>query len=108
MFINYYGELCARIGKSESAVALESGVGKSTVTRWRKGSKPQDGSLHKLHEYFSQFIPISYEEIKSHANEKEPTEASSFIEQMRSIESLLSPEQQQLILDLANNCIRPK
>lgn len=106
MFIDYYGELCALIGKSESAVAIESGVGKSTVSRWRKGSKPQDGSLHKLHEYFSQYISISYEDLKNGIIEKEPAEASSFIEQMKAIESRLSPEQQKLILDLANNCIR--
>ena len=108
MFIDYYGELCALIGKSESAVAIESGIGKSTVTRWRNGSRPQDGSLRKLYDYFSQYTSISYDEIKFRANEKEPTDVSSFIERLASIEDQLTPEQKQLILGIADNCIHRK
>lgn len=38
--------------KSPSAVALEIGITKSTVSGWKKGSVPTDATLQKLADYF--------------------------------------------------------
>jgi transcriptional regulator with XRE-family HTH domain len=70
------------------------------ISQLKKGHLPDD-RLRLVSEYLD--LSIDY---LQYGKEKEPTEASSFIEQMKAIESRLSPEQQKLILDLANNCIR--
>ena len=45
-------KLCAQVNKTPSAVALELGLEKSTVTRWKKGGGASDITKLKLAEYF--------------------------------------------------------
>ncbi|MCI8594098.1 MAG: helix-turn-helix transcriptional regulator [Oscillospiraceae bacterium] len=52
MFYANFLRLCNEAGKAPSAVALELGLEKSTVTRWKQGSKPTDATLHKIADYF--------------------------------------------------------
>ena len=53
MFYDRYIELCAQIGKSPTAVALEIGLSKATPTKWKKsGGTPQGENLKKIAAYF--------------------------------------------------------
>ncbi len=51
-FYNNYLVLCNSIGKTPSAVALEIGFSKSTVSRWKAGQKANDATLQKVADYF--------------------------------------------------------
>lgn len=52
MFYNNYVRLCNEARKSPSAVALEIGIAKPTVSRWKTGSKPNHATLLKVADYF--------------------------------------------------------
>lgn len=63
MLVNFYDNyiaLCNKTGKSPSAVALEIGLTKPTITRWKNGSQPTDATLRRVADYFD--VPVS--EIK--------------------------------------------
>jgi transcriptional regulator with XRE-family HTH domain len=54
-FVNFYESfigLCNKVGKTPSRVALEIGLSKPTVNRWKNGSTPTDATAMKLAEYF--------------------------------------------------------
>lgn len=53
MFYDNYVRLCNSVNKSPSAVALEIGISKPTVSRWKSGSKPNRATLLKIADYFS-------------------------------------------------------
>lgn len=48
---NFVG-LCNKIGKTPSRAALEIGLSKPTVNRWKNGSIPTDATAMKIAEYF--------------------------------------------------------
>lgn len=53
--MNFYESfigLCNKVGKTPSRVALEIGLSKPTVNRWKNGSTPTDATAMKLAEYF--------------------------------------------------------
>lgn len=52
MFYENYVRLCNSVNKTPSAVALELGIQKSTVSRWRNGCEPRDATLLKVADYF--------------------------------------------------------
>ena len=53
MFFDVYASLCASIGKPTSVVAHELGIGKSTVTNWKKrGFTPRGEALQRIADYF--------------------------------------------------------
>lgn len=52
VFYDNYVRLCNSISKSPSAVAVELGLKKATVTRWKKGGNPTDANLQKIAVYF--------------------------------------------------------
>lgn len=68
MFYDNYIRLCNERKKSPSAVALEIGISKPTVNRWKHGSSPTDATLRKIAEYFG----VSVTELKE-GNKKTPT-----------------------------------
>ena len=51
-FYENFLRLCNKIGKSPSAVALEIGLAKTTVTRWKKGGGITDKVASTLADYF--------------------------------------------------------
>lgn len=51
-FYQNYVRLCNSVKKSPSAVALEIGIEKSTVTRWGNGSTPNKATRIKIADYF--------------------------------------------------------
>lgn len=52
MFYDNYVRLCNSVCKSPSAVAIEIGIAKPTVSRWKSGSKPNHATLLKIADYF--------------------------------------------------------
>lgn len=52
VFFENYVRLCNSVGKTPSAVALEMGIAKPTVTRWKNGSTPNSATLYKVADYF--------------------------------------------------------
>lgn len=47
-----YIRLCNDKGKTPSAAAMEIGLSKSLVSRWKKGSIPSDATVIKVADYF--------------------------------------------------------
>lgn len=81
-FYNKYVLMCNRIGKTPSAVALEIGLSKPTVNRWKNGGMPTDATISKIAKYFG--VSVSYMLGK----EEKPTDK---------IVDELSPVKQELI-----------
>ena len=68
MFYENYIRLCNEVQKSPSAVAIEIGISKPTVNRWKNGSCPTDATMRKIAEYFG----VSISELKE-GDKKTPT-----------------------------------
>lgn len=69
-FYDKYLELCNKIGKSPSAVAIEIGLSKPSVNRWKNGGKPTDATAAKIASYFG--VSVTYLFGKE-TEEKNPT-----------------------------------
>lgn len=68
MFYDNFVKLCASINKRPSAVALEIGINKSTVSNWKmRGTHPTDSTLQMIADYFD----ITVDELLSE-NENKP------------------------------------
>ena len=57
-FYEKYQILCRNVGKSTSAVANAIGLNNSSVTCWKRGSKPKAETIRKLSEYFG--VAVDY------------------------------------------------
>ena len=73
-FYQRYIELCNKIGKAPSTVAVEIGLTKPTVNRWKTGSTPTDATAMKIASYFN--VTVDYmmgleEEKKEQSTESE-------------------------------------
>lgn len=69
VFYNNYVKQCNIVGKSPSAVALDVGLSKATVSGWKSGrTNPTSATSQKLAEYFG----ISVDELIG-AGSAEPT-----------------------------------
>ena len=73
-FYQRYIELCNQIGKSPSAVAVDMGLTKTAVNRWKNGSNPTDATAVKIASYFN--VTVAYmmgleEEKKEQSTESE-------------------------------------
>ena len=66
-FYDNYVRLCNSVGKTPSAVALEIGIEKSTVSRWSKGSSPNHATKIKVADYFN----VSVETLSGKNEQKE-------------------------------------
>lgn len=64
MFYENYLELCSKKGKSKTAVAKEIGLVSKSVTGWKNGAIPRNGTLKKLADYFG----ITVEELMKEEN----------------------------------------
>lgn len=53
MFYERYVLLCNEKGVSPSRAALNNGISKTSVTRWKDGAMPNSEILSKLSKYFS-------------------------------------------------------
>ena len=79
-FYYVFLNLCNKVGKSPSKVALEIGTSKPAVTRWKSGSMPSDATLVKLAEYFN--VSVEYlrgeTDIKKAPSSEEDEAAAEF------------------------------
>jgi transcriptional regulator with XRE-family HTH domain len=97
------------VNKSPSAVVLEVGLQKSTVTRWKNGSIPTDATAMKLANYFN--VSVDYllgNEQKEKApsqNEKNPEDITfdDFTYAMHNESGNLSEEDKEILLNLARD-----
>lgn len=53
MFWNKFVKLCAEREKSPTAVVLELGLARSTVTNWKRGAVPNNVTVIKVANYFN-------------------------------------------------------
>lgn len=53
MFYDVYLQLCHSVKKSPSAVAVEIGISKPTVNRWKNGGSATDATKLKIADYFN-------------------------------------------------------
>ena len=78
-FYDTYVALCNKKRKTQSAVAIEIGLAKPTVNRWKNGSLPTDATAAKIASYFG--VSVGY----LLGNEKNPaTETDSGISKEKS------------------------
>lgn len=101
-FYQRYVELCAKCDKSPSAVALENGFSKATITGWKSGrTNPTDASLAKLAAYFN--VSIEYLKGESDAKEKAATVygddlSERDIQFLKKVDLLTNPVMQRLLV----------
>lgn len=74
MFYDRFVQLCADRKVSPSRAAIEAGLSKSTVTKWKNNpdSEPTGSAIKKLSEYFC----ITRAELLGEETENAPTETS--------------------------------
>lgn len=70
MFYDRFSALCAERGVSPSRAAIEAGLSKSTVTKWKSNpdSEPTGSAIKKLSDYFG----ITRAELLGESIEKAP------------------------------------
>ena len=76
MFYDNFVKACNLHNKAPSAVAIDIGISKATVTGWKNGSMPSDATLRKLADYFG----VSPEELTGStgpAQKKSPADVSN-------------------------------
>lgn len=66
-FYENYLKLCEKAGKTPSAAALEMGLSKPTVNRWKKGGGATDATALKVASYFG----VTVEELTGESEQKE-------------------------------------
>lgn len=79
MFYDNYVRLCNSVGKTPSAVALEIGIAKPTVSRWKAGSKPNHATIIKVADYFN----VSVSELTGEAQKKPPAQDGGAVDPAR-------------------------
>ena len=84
MFYDKYAQLCKRRGVSVSAAAVEAGLSKSLVTKWKtnKVDVPSPDVLKKLSLYFN--LPVS-ELLGEDAKKEQPTEYDGLSEKRKAL-----------------------
>ena len=91
-FYENYLKLCEKAGKTPSAAALEMGLSKPTVNRWKKGGGATDATALKVASYFG----VTVEELTSEEQKEKPSTAGEMDL------SSLSPEDAELVKKILN------
>lgn len=68
-FYENYLKLCEKAGKTPSAAALEMGLSKPTVNRWKKGGGATDATALKVASYFG----VTVEELTGEEQKEKPS-----------------------------------
>lgn len=93
MFWKNFVQLCNKNNTTPTAVVLEMGISRGSVTGWKKGSVPNDGTLLRLSEYFN----VTVEELISEQKETPPEEIPAGLDEqdfeILNLYSRLSDEQ---------------
>ena len=72
-FYENYLKLCEKAGKTPSAAALEMGLSKPTVNRWKKGGGATDATALKVASYFG----VTVEELTGEEQKEKPAPGGS-------------------------------
>lgn len=105
-FYENYLHLCEKAGKTPSGAALEMGLSKPTVNRWKKGGGLTDATALKVAAYFG----VTVAELKGEEQKEKPStpegdgldaKAQATLNKMKK----LSPEQQAAFWDMLNTTI---
>lgn len=104
-FYENYLKLCEKAGKTPSAAALEMGLSKPTVNRWKKGGGATDATALKVASYFG----VTVEDLTGEDQKEKPApggseldaKAKATLDKMKK----LSPEQQAAFWDMLNTTI---
>ena len=91
VFWDIFVNLCTNAGKSTTAVILELGLSRSSVTTWKKGTVPNNSSLVKIANYFN--VSVNYLLGKEKESAPTPTRSEceeKIIERFRTL-----PEEEQ-------------
>lgn len=92
MFYDNYVRLCNSIGKTPSAVAIEIGVSKSIVSRWKNGGGATDAVIQRVADYFGVTVEALTNEEKPATHEgRELTEM-----QQKAVDMILNMTDDQL------------
>ena len=85
MFYDKYAQLCKRRGVSMSAAALEAGLSKSLVTKWKtnKVDVPSPDVLKKLSAYFCMPVSELLGEDEIETKKEQPTEYGELSEKQK-------------------------
>lgn len=67
-FYENYLKLCEKAGKTPSAAALEMGLSKPTVNRWKKGGGATDATALKVASYFG----VTIDELTGEDQKEKP------------------------------------
>jgi transcriptional regulator with XRE-family HTH domain len=93
MFFQNYLRLCNSKNIKPTAAALEMGIAKATVSRWKSGCKPNSATLQKIADYFG--VPV--ETLTAGQKEKAPGRMAEDLSaeelEIVSILRKMSPEQ---------------
>lgn len=90
-FYENYLKLCEKAGKTPSAAALEMGLSKPTVNRWKKGGGATDATALKVASYFG----VTVEELTGEEQKEKPStpegdgldeQAKSFAEKLMQLD----------------------
>lgn len=97
MFYDKFLQLCESIGISPSRAAIEAGVSKSLVSKWKnnKAKDPSPDVARKLANYFG--ITVS-ELLDEETKNPAPKSGSEKIDNLIKLASELSPEQIERLL----------
>lgn len=89
MFYDNYLRLCNSVRKTPSAVALEIGLTKPSVSRWKSGSMPTDATLQKVADYFG----ITVDELLGKEKQLTEGELHPANKKLMELSRTLSPEE---------------
>ena len=96
-FYEIYKDLCNTVNKSPSALALEIGLSKVAVNKWKNGNRPNSETLEKLADYFS----VSTDYLLGRQERK----ISSAEQELLNIFSEIPKEKQQAFINLLKSQI---
>ena len=106
--MNFYDSFvrrCISVGKSPSAVALEIGLSKPTVNRWKNGGGATDTTARKVAEYFG----ISVDELLNGNVTKQEKPADQKADGLRGLGyDELTPEEKAVIDSMIDAFLRAR
>lgn len=87
MFYDKYAQLCKQRGVSMSAAAVEAGLSKSLVTKWKtnKVDVPSPDVLKKLSAYFNMPVSELLGEEEMGIKKEQPTEIDGLSEKRKAL-----------------------
>ena len=105
MFYEQYVMLCARKGVSPSKAALDNGVSKTSVTRWKNGAEPSTEILSKFAEYFD--VSVDFLLGKEQKN-KPTTENGELAQRIQLMLKNVPDTEKETIVSILEGALRAK